>query len=69
MYQSIEISIYGFIQDAVAARGWAVVACSDLTESQAQLVAKNREMWVDVVHLPAGRYYRFEPMDWGLMSY
>ena len=69
MYQSMEISIYGFIQDAVAARGWAVVACSDLTESQAQLVAKNREMWVDVVHLPAGRYYRFEPMDWGLMSY
>ena len=54
MYQSMEISIYGFIQDAVAARGWAVVACSDLTESQAQLVAKNREMQVDVVHLPAG---------------
>jgi len=68
LYQSMEISIYGFIQDAVAARGWAVVACSDLTESQAQLVAKNREMRVDVVHLPAGRCYRFEPMDWGLMS-
>ena len=68
MCQSMEIWIYGFIQDAVAARGWAVVACSDLTESQAQLVAKNREMRVDVVPLPAGCCYRFEPMDWGLMS-
>jgi len=57
----MEISIYGFIEDAVAARGWAVVACGDLTEDQARSLARKREMRVDVVRLPAGRCYRFEP--------